>query len=144
MNYRQFDKKKKIYSPKVVNRPKSIKIINFSSESNNSFKTLLEQTNFQGTFKEQENPQLAYDKFQNIFFSPFDACFEEKTNRFNIKLNIYKNEPWMSNGLLKSRRTKLELYFICSKHHSVENKLIFHNYKNLYNKLLRAMKKLLW
>ena len=127
-------------SPKVVNMPKFIKTRNFSSENINSFKTVLEQTNFQGTFNEQENPQLAYDKFHNIFFSLFDVYFEEKTIRFNI--NIHKKEPWMSNGLLKSRRTKLELYSIYSKHRSVENKQIFDNYKNLYNKLLRAMKKL--
>ena len=48
----------------------------------------------------------------------------------------------MSKGLLKSRRTKIELYSIYSKHRSVENKQIFDKYKNLYNKLLRAMKKL--
>ena len=125
---------------KVVNRPKFIKTRNFSNENINSFKTLLEQANFQSTFNEQQNPQIAYDKFHEIFFTLFDAHFEEKTVRFNI--NIHKIEPWMSKGLLKSRRTKIELYSIYSKHRSVENKQIFDKYKNLYNKLLRAMKKL--
>ena len=127
-------------SNKPANRPKFIKTRNFSAENINSFRTLLEQANFQGTFNEQENPQLAYDKFHDIFFSLYDAHFEEKTIRFNI--NIHKIEPWMSNGLLTSRRKKIELYSIWSKDRSAESKQIFNNYKNLYNKLIRAMKKL--
>ena len=62
----------------------------------------------------------------------------------NVKFNknFHKKEKWMTKGLLRSRETKIRLANEKSKFPSEENRKIFKDYKNLYNKLLRAAKKL--
>jgi exonuclease III len=125
---------------KSKDRPKYIKTRNFSDENINSFRNLLAQANFQETYNEQQDTQLSYDKLHDTFFTLYDVHFPERTIRFNK--NIHKIEPWMSNGLLTSRRTKLKLFDKFTKKPCRENKENFTKYKNVYNKLLRAMKKM--
>ena len=124
------------------NGPQYIKTRNFSDENINSFRNFLSQASFQEIYDEQQNTQSAYDKFHDIFFTLFDAHFPEKTIRFNK--NIHKIEPWMSKGLLISRQTKLKLYNVYTRSPSFENKVKFNAYRNIYNKLIRAMKKMFY
>ena len=124
------------------NGPQYIKTRNFSDENINSFRNLLSQANFQEIYNEQQDTQIAYDKFHDIFFNLFDAHFPEKSVRFNR--NIHKVEQWMSKGLLISRNTKLKLYKLFIRNPCFENKVKFNAHRNTYNKLIRAMKKMFY
>ena len=48
--------------------------------------------------------------------------------------------PWLTKGLLTSRKTKNKLYAKNHKNHSPANLLKYKNYKNVYNKLCRTAK----
>jgi len=69
----------------------------------------------------------------NLHFTP-------KTVKFNV--NFHKLEKWMTQGLLTSRITKNKLSTLASKIPSALNKQNFVNYRNTYNNLIRAAKKL--
>ena len=125
-----------------MKKVRNIKTRNFSDENINSFRNLLSQASFQEIYDEQHDTQIAYDKFHDIFFSLFNAHFPEKSVRFNR--NIHKIEQWMSKGLLISRNTKLNLYKVYLRNPCFENKVKFNAYRNIYNKLIRAMKKMFY
>ncbi len=89
---------------------------------------------------EEEDPQLAYNLFSDTFFNLYDLHFPPREIRFNV--NKHAVEPWISKCLLVSRTKKLELASISAKNPSVDTISIFKNYCNLYNRILRAAKKL--
>ena len=62
---------------------------------------------------------------------------------FLFNKNIDKIEPWFTNGLLISRKTKFKLSSIHSRNPTPENKQKFNSYRNLYNRLLRTAKNLI-
>ena len=61
----------------------------------------------------------------------------KKANKNNIPMN-----PWMSKGLLISRRHKILLCSKSLKYPTTNNKNIYTNYRNLYSKIIKAAKKL--
>ena len=123
---------------KPENIPKSFRCRDFSQANIDSFKENLEQLSFNDVYIEEE-AQKSYDSFHNQFFALFDAQFPVKTVKFNK--NFHRIEKWMTKGLLKSRQTKIKLAKKRAKNPSQHNKSKFVKYKNLYNTLLRAMKK---
>ncbi len=119
--------------------PKTFKYRDYSTDNINSFKSLLSQLSFADVMQEND-ANLSYDLFHNKFFDLFNIVFEEKEKKFNR--NVHKIEPWMSLGLLTSRLRKDELSKIYSKTRTIEDHTIYNTYKNLYNKLLKNMRKL--
>ncbi len=60
-------------------------------------------------------------------------------NKSNISFN-----PWLTAGLRKSRSTKLSLYDNYIKTRNKENEIIYRRFNSLYNKILKASKRLYW
>jgi len=89
---------------------------------------------------EQEGPQNAYNVFSDTFLNLYELSFPVIHTRFNK--NFHAIEPWMSKGLLISGKRKLELASISARIPSGENKNTFKTFRNLFNKTLRAAKKL--
>jgi exonuclease III len=82
----------------------------------------------------------AYDRFFATFKELFELNFPPVNKKFNR--NFHKCNNFMTAGLLVSRRRKLQLQKISIKDPSVENISAFKLYRNLYNRILRASKKL--
>ena len=85
------------------------------------------------------DPQIAYNKFSDTLFGLLDIGIPLSSKKFNK--NFHKIESWMTVGLLVSRRTKIGLEKINFKNPSAESLQTLKNFRNLYNKVLRAAKK---
>jgi len=86
-----------------------------------------------------DDTQRSYDNFHGTFFGLYDLYFPALTKKFNKNFN--KLEKWMTSGLLTSRRTKNSLYKYSLASHLPVDKQKYINFRNLYNKTVRAMKK---
>jgi hypothetical protein len=86
------------------------------------------------------NVDEAYDEFWSDFKTLFDLHFPLKKQKFNR--NIHKINKFMTQGLLTSRQRKNELLKLYVKNRNFESRQLYCNYRNLYNKILRACKKL--
>ena len=86
------------------------------------------------------DPQLSFDLFLKQFCSLYDRHIPLSTKKFDK--NFHKIEPWITSGILTSRRNKI----IMEKNtfnNPVGNALLdYKNYRNIYNKLLKAAKKM--
>ena len=89
--------------------------------------------------RDADNVQESFNQFSDIFNNFYNLHYPLKTFKFNK--NIDKIEPWFTNGLLISRKTKFKLSSIYSRTPTVANKLKFNAYRNLYNRLLCTAKK---
>jgi hypothetical protein len=83
---------------------------------------------------------MAFNYFSDTFLNLFNIYFPLKSSRFNR--NKHCLEPWMSRGLLTSRTVKIKLCKLSIKYPNHVNITRFKNYRNLYNKLIKATKKL--
>jgi Reverse transcriptase (RNA-dependent DNA polymerase) len=86
------------------------------------------------------NVDEAYDNFWTDFKTLCDLHFPLRKQKFNK--NLHKKNKFMTNGLLISRQTKNELFKQSCKNRCPESKQCYVNYRNVYNKLLRASKKM--
>jgi len=123
--------------PTVV--PKINSSRNFSKQNLDNFKETISNINW-NFVGEQDGPQNAYNVFSDTFLNLYELSFPVFHTRFNK--NFHAIEPWMSKGLLISRKRKLELASISPRIPSGENKNIFKTFRNLFNRTLRAAKKL--
>jgi Reverse transcriptase (RNA-dependent DNA polymerase) len=83
---------------------------------------------------------VAYNNFWGDFKMLFDLYFPLKKQKFNK--NLHKKNKFMTLGLLTSRLRKNELLKLNLKNRTPESRLLYCNYRNLYNRILRASKKL--
>jgi hypothetical protein len=83
--------------------------------------------------------QVAFNYFQDTFLNLFDIYFPLTVTKFNR--NRHSIEPWMSRGLLISRVVKIKLCKTSIKSPYPANIIRFKNYRNLYNKLIKAANK---
>lgn len=125
-------------SKKPKQSPKELKIRDFNPNIITNFKSALSNLSFNDVYSEN-CAQTSYDNFHNIFFDLFNLYFPIKTVKFDK--NYHRIEPWVTPGILASRRQKLKLSKILAKTPSNENKVNFRNYKNMYNKVIRRAKK---
>ena len=86
------------------------------------------------------NVDDCYDKFWDYFEMLHNQHFTLVSHRFNK--NIHKNEDFMTNGLLNSRRQKIRLHKTALSDNSIPNWTKYKTYRNLFNKTLRASKRL--
>jgi len=121
--------------------PDKIKFITsriFSEGAFIKFADLLRRISWHDVLNCQDT-QLSYDNFHDTFFELYNLHFPPVTKKFNKNFN--KLEKWMSGGLLTSRRTKNSLYkaYLASPQPAFKERYI--KFRNLYNKTVRAMKK---
>jgi len=105
---------------------------NFSTNNINSFKQALNSINW-NSMSPMVSPQDCYDYFSDIFSSLYNLYFPLVTKKVSKKFN--KINPWMTNGLLTSRRQKI---FLCKQNlldPTAHNLSIYKNFRNLYAKL---------
>ena len=84
--------------------------------------------------------QAANNIFWDTFRPLFKLYFPLKKKKFNK--NFHKLEPWITQGILVSRRRKYSLRDSFRKHPTIENKDIYTNFRNSYNRILRTSKHL--
>jgi hypothetical protein len=115
-----------------------IKTRNFSTENVERFKKSLSNYKWDHVIAET-CPQLAYTNFSNTLNNLIDTFFPETFKKFNC--NIHKMEPWMTVGILTSRRNKGTLYKMQLKNPSITNRDNYKKFRNLYNLVVRTAKK---
>ena len=95
--------------------------------------------NWQNVFSTND-PQLAFSNFSDTFLTLYNLNIPATTKKFNK--NIHKIEPWITSGILTSRRKKIAL---SKSHFSSPSPLSLSQlklFRNLYNKIIRAAKKM--
>jgi hypothetical protein len=118
---------------------KSIHARDFSDSNIKKFKETLNSISWQ-TVREEEDPQIAYNVFSDIFFNLYELHFPKREIKFNKK--HHNLEPWMTKGLLVSRLEKIRLSSFASKHPTALNLQNYKSYRNLFNKMVRCAKKM--
>ena len=105
----------------------------FTPENIENLKTLLRGEEW----PEEEDKNLFQGTLEIITKNLNLACplMECKPNK-----NIQKNNPWMTKGLMISRRTKDKLYEKWIKKRLLINKQNFNSYNNVYRSLIRKAK----
>ena len=116
-----------------------LKTRNFSQNNVNRFKNALSNYNWSHVTNEANCPQAAYTNFDCTLNSLVDIYFPLTTKKFNC--NFHKIEPWMSAGILISRRRKNFLFSEKLKKPTLPNIQLFKQYRNLYNNVIRTAKK---
>ena len=86
------------------------------------------------------NVNESYQIFWNDFETLYDLHFPLIHSKFNR--NIHGLNKFMTRGLLISRVRKNLLLKNCAKNRTLENASAYKTYRNLYNSVLRASKKL--
>jgi hypothetical protein len=118
--------------------PKFITIRKYSEDNINSFKTDLESANFEAVYDSQ-SAQDSYDLFSSIFYRLYNSHFIEHRVKFNK--NIHNLQKWMTPELLEARNQKMKFYKILAKNPTAYNRQVFKEFKNSYNRKIRARKK---
>ena len=119
-------------------KPSLVKSRNFSQVNVDRFKKALHNYNWDHVISEN-CPQLAFTNFTHTFNNLIDVFFPESSKKFNS--NLQKIEPWMSSGMLTSRRNKGLLYKVQLKNPTFTNREKFKKFRNLYNTIVRTAKK---
>lgn len=123
--------------PKKVRKPVETRQINTASL--NRFKNYLRNLRWDDVTSSNDVDK-SYEAFWNTFYSLFELNFPLKTAKFNKK--IHKINNYMTEGLLKSRETKMRLFEQSRASPNAENRTKYNNYRNVFNKVMRASKKL--
>ena len=113
----------------------------FSRKNISAFKEGLLKQDWSNVYSTND-VNLAYDEFCSIFFQELNVNIPLKKAKTNS--NDIPRSPFMTNGLLVSRKKKLDLFKRFKRKPSEKNKKAFIEYRNLYNKTLRAGKKKYW
>jgi hypothetical protein len=117
---------------RIENLSHKTRLIN--EETKATFKNLLKDLKWNGVLNENR-PEIAFKIFFSTFNDFFNLSFpevEKKPNKNKTPLN-----PWMTKGLLKSRRRKEKLFSRKIKQPTNKNKDEFRRYNELYVKVYR-------
>ena len=124
---------------KKENKPEKHMVRDLSKENLNNLKKLLMSHDFETMLK----AKTQNDKYE-AFFKDFNDLFnltcpkkEVIVNKNNQKLN-----PWMTQGLLRSRKTKEKLHAAFIKNRTSINEQKFKKYQRLYMKTIKKSKEL--
>ena len=100
------------------------------------FSEKMRLTNWQTVLNTIE-PQLAYSSFQHIFMQCYESCFPIKRMK-----SVYKSrKPWLSNGLIKSIKTKNQLYVKYLRRPTLTNHSLYKQFRNKLNILMRKVER---
>jgi hypothetical protein len=118
---------------------KTIVSRDFSQQNLDRFKLELSIANWDNVLA-QRDVDPAYDEFWTIYLEIYNRTFELKRRRFNK--NINKRQNFITRGILVSRNTKQNLFKKSISSPSVENIAKYKNFKTIYQRVIRAAKKL--
>ena len=88
--------------------------------------------------KNCDDPNEAYKKFFNLFYSIYDIYFLKVLVRLKTK---HTQSPWIRKGIAKSSKRKQKLYEKFSKHRTRKTELAYKSYKNLFETLRKKLRK---
>ena len=123
----------------VKQPPKFIETRNFSKSNLLSFNNALLALDW-SSVTSCNDVETSYNNFHDLFHSLYDLYFPLKKFKFNK--NYHKLESWMTSGILISRLEKNRLFKYSRSNPSSANINIFKSYRNLYNAIVRAAKKM--
>lgn len=127
-------------SKKFRDKPQVTKSFRCLNDANISkFKNMLQPLQWEEVLSVND-PELSFNLFWDIFNTFFDLHFPVVSMNFNK--NTCKIQGFMTKGILVSRQNKLSLYKKSIKYPSQDNKAEYKRFRNLYNSVLRASKKL--
>ena len=124
---------------KVKSKPKIVKSRAMTADNIDRFKAALGSLNWNNALN-STNVDDCYDSFWDEFKSLFDIYLPLTTKKFSK--NVHKISDFMTGGLLISRKNKLALHKIAALNPSQANLEKYKRYRNLFNSLVRASKKL--
>ena len=87
-----------------------------------------------------EEVDESFNLFWQDFKTLYNLHFPLKQVKFNK--NLYSINKFMTGGLLISRSNKNRLHKLSITSRSIENSTTYRNYRNIYNSVLRASKKI--
>ncbi|XP_065639635.1 uncharacterized protein LOC136072356 [Hydra vulgaris] len=120
-----------------INKSQTIRKRIFNKKNLEAFKYQLSLLNWKHiNFNEDIN--AIYNKFFNTFFSVYDANFP--VSEITLKPKTLSS-PWITKGLKKSSKIKQKLYIKYLKTKSHANLRIYKNYKTLFEKIRKNLKK---
>ena len=122
---------------KNKSKPSIIKKRNYSKDNLAKFKLDLYNTNWDVVTNCNE-VNSSYDKFWEIYTLTHDTNFPLTTTKFNK--NLHRISDFMTQGLLISRKNKLNLHKIALTDNVPFNWQQYKTYRNMYNKIVRASK----
>ena len=112
---------------------------NFSEVNILNFKTSLSNNTWQDTLNTND-VNLAFNHFWEDFSTLYNLHFPIKKFKFNK--NYHKVNDYLTNGLLVSRKTKLELCKKAAKDRTELSIQKYRTYRNIFNSLIRLSKKM--
>ena len=125
----------KTYTPKVK---RTIEIENATPTAMEAFAKKFQSSNIteQLDLSENANPNDNFELFMNRFTTLKQQCIPKKTVRYNKK--VHKDNPWITNGILKSINSKDKLYkaLIKTPKESPNYAVLQTNFKT-YRKIIR-------
>ena len=123
----------------VANKSKNITYRDFSTANVNRFSEAIRNIDWT-QISSINDAQESYDEFAQIFFNFYELFFPCLTKKINK--NTHGFEPWMTKGILVSRLNKISLHKEFVKNPVEANHSKFKNSRNLYNKIIKASKKI--
>ncbi|XP_065677479.1 uncharacterized protein MAL8P1.12-like [Hydra vulgaris] len=121
----------------IKNKINKIKIRIFNHTNIKLFKNQLSLLHWKH-INFNDNADKIYDNFYETFYSVYDANFPIIEKTITPK---YKNNPWITKGFKKSSKIKQKLYIKYLKTKSLDNEKIYKNYKYLFEKVRKNLKK---
>ena len=109
----------------------------FSNDNITHFRSLLDNTDWKPVLDLclHNESDLSYKAFVDTFKVAYNTAFPLRPEKLSKKNT--PQQPWMTQALLKSTKTKQKLYKKFINNPTIENKTIFTNYRNKY-KLVRT------
>ena len=124
---------------KCKSKPEKIKKRLINRETLERFKNNLKNVSWDNVTACTDTDDC-YNKFWTLYTELYDLHFPWVTVNFNR--NVHKISNFMTQGLLVSRRTKIELLKTSLTNPSATNRTKFKLYRNVFNSLVRASKKM--
>ena len=111
----------------------------FTEDNVAKFKNFLGNLSWNNVLAEQD-VDTSFEAFWSDFSMLYDLNFPYQNFKFNK--NVHSKQNFMTKDLMTSRAKKNELHVISLNNPTQENIERFKSYRNIYNKLIRAMKQL--
>ena len=119
-----------------INERKGHNVRNYSHKNIQNFIRRVGMVDWSFVYNEV-NVNNAYDVFCDHLSTLYHDCFPF----FKVKSNRRKRHPWITNGILKSIKTKNKLFRASLKNPSDPNKSNYRSYRNKLNHIIRVAKK---
>ena len=117
----------------------NVKKRTMSKENIERFRTQLSNLSWRNVTN-TDDTNIAFEYFWNDFNALFELNFPEMSVKFNK--NLHPKQPFLTKGLLISRKNKLELHKLSIVSPSDINLKKYKRYRNIYASLLRKSKQM--